>query len=460
MSGKWHVASSLTQADRHLAAAARLRRVLRHDHRRRQLLRSEHADARQRQHRARGEGRPAFFYTDAISDQAVALHRRARARARRTRRSSRTSPTRRRTGRCTRTTRTSPSTRAASTKGWDALRAERLERAGRIGHPRTALEAHRSRPDASRPGPRPSTRPGCCAAWRSTRRRSTAWTRASAASSTRSRRPASSTNTLVIFLADNGACAEDIPQDVTIDELVDKLMIAQSHTRDAASRCTSATTPVACPGPENTYQSYGTAWANLSQHAVPALQALDPRGRHLDAADRALARRHRRQGRDPPHAGLPARHHGDHPRRRPARPIPTTCDGHAVDAARGQIAGAVVRRRRRSSGRRCSGSTRATPRCASASGSWCASYPGPWELYDMDADRTELHDLAAQHPERVADMAGAVRRLGEALRRDSAREDRRADEEPGRDARVLGEGRGAGRRGCPGAGRQALSRQR
>ena len=23
----------------------------------------------------------------------------------------------------------------------------------------------------------------------------------------------------------------------------------------------------------------------------------------------------------------------------------------------------------------------------------------------MDADRTELHDLAAQHPERVADMA-------------------------------------------------------
>ena len=38
-------------------------------------------------------------------------------------------------------------------------------------------------------------------------------------------------NTLVIFLADNGACAEDIPEDVTIDELVDKLMIAQSHTR-------------------------------------------------------------------------------------------------------------------------------------------------------------------------------------------------------------------------------------
>ena len=32
-------------------------------------------------------------------------------------------------------------------------------------------------------------------------------------------------------------------------------------------------------------------------------------------------------------------------------------------------------------------------------------YPEAWELYDMEADRTELHDLAAQHPDRVAEMA-------------------------------------------------------
>jgi arylsulfatase len=29
----------------------------------------------------------------------------------------------------------------------------------------------------------------------------------------------------------------------------------------------------------------------------------------------------------------------------------------------------------------------------------------PWELYDLDRDRTEQHDLAAQHPERVKDLA-------------------------------------------------------
>ena len=32
-------------------------------------------------------------------------------------------------------------------------------------------------------------------------------------------------------------------------------------------------------------------------------------------------------------------------------------------------------------------------------------YLGEWELYDMDADRTELHNLAAAEPERTKRMA-------------------------------------------------------
>ncbi len=32
-------------------------------------------------------------------------------------------------------------------------------------------------------------------------------------------------------------------------------------------------------------------------------------------------------------------------------------------------------------------------------------YNGKWELYDMEADRTEIHDLAAMHPDRVSRMA-------------------------------------------------------
>ena len=41
---------------------------------------------------------------------------------------------------------------------------------------------------------------------------------------------------------------------------------------------------------------------------------------------------------------------------------------------------------------------------------------GPWELYDMKADRTEQHDLAAKQPDRVKAMAGPVGGVGEAAR--------------------------------------------
>jgi arylsulfatase len=34
-----------------------------------------------------------------------------------------------------------------------------------------------------------------------------------------------------------------------------------------------------------------------------------------------------------------------------------------------------------------------------------AVHRGRWELYDMESDRSELHNLAAQHPDRVKDMA-------------------------------------------------------
>jgi arylsulfatase len=32
---------------------------------------------------------------------------------------------------------------------------------------------------------------------------------------------------------------------------------------------------------------------------------------------------------------------------------------------------------------------------------------GPWELYDLEADRTETHDLAAREPARVRELAAA-----------------------------------------------------
>jgi arylsulfatase len=45
-------------------------------------------------------------------------------------------------------------------------------------------------------------------------------------------------------------------------------------------------------------------------------------------------------------------------------------------------------------------------------GSWklVCTRGGPWELYDLAVDRTELNDLAQRHPERVAAMANAFDR--------------------------------------------------
>jgi arylsulfatase len=70
-------------------------------------------------------------------------------------------------------------------------------------------------------------------------------------------------NTLLIFLSDNGACAERHSQGVTARELVDQLMIAKAKTRKGEP-VRLGNDPSLMPGGEDTYQSYGTAWANLS----------------------------------------------------------------------------------------------------------------------------------------------------------------------------------------------------
>ncbi|HEX3868957.1 MAG TPA: sulfatase-like hydrolase/transferase, partial [Pirellulales bacterium] len=48
-----------------------------------------------------------------------------------------------------------------------------------------------------------------------------------------------------------------------------------------------------------------------------------------------------------------------------------------------------------------------------------------WELYDLEADRTELHDLAAQHPERVAAMRASYEAWAAATNRPSPEQPRK-----------------------------------
>ena len=209
-------------------------------------------------------------------------------------------------------------------------------------------------------------------------------------------------DTLVIFLADNGACAEDIPENVTIDELVDKLMIARRTTRSGEPVHFGNDTG-RMPGPENTYQSYGTAWANLSnapfrlyKHWIHEGGIATPLIAHWPNGIAEKGGLRHAPGYLPDIMATIVDASGS--------TYPGEFAGHPVEPLEGQTLLPVFAQ---------DGIERQPMfwehegNAAVRIGRWklVKRFPRAWELYDMDADRTELHDLAAGQPERVAEMA-------------------------------------------------------
>ena len=248
----------------------------------------------------------------------------------------------------------------------------------------------------------PSTRRGCCAAWRCTPRRSIAWTRASAASCDALEETGRLDDTLIVFLADNGACAEDIPENVTVEMMVNELMLARSHTR-AGEPVVFGNLPHLMPGAENTYQSYGVAWANLSntpfrlyKHWTHEGGVSTPVIFHWPNGiqDRGGIRHTPCQLPDVMATVIELA----------GAPYPERHAGNEILPLEGQSLVPVMARD-------------ALPErplfwehegnAAVRLGRWklVREYPGEWELYDMQADRTETNNLAAAHPKVVADLA-------------------------------------------------------
>jgi arylsulfatase len=198
-------------------------------------------------------------------------------------------------------------------------------------------------------------------------------------------------NTLIVFLSDNGACAEWDPFGFDGSSGPDNVL----HTGAALRRM----------GQPGTYHSYGSAWANLCatpwrlyKHytheggiTTPFL-AHWPRGiRGKGAIQHAPAHLVDLLPTFTDVAGA------TYPRQRGDAAVPPPEGVSLVPA----LAGGAVRRKE--------------PICfehegnrAVRDGRWklVALEPGgPWELYDMDADRTELRDLAGAQPQRVRAMA-------------------------------------------------------
>jgi arylsulfatase len=209
-------------------------------------------------------------------------------------------------------------------------------------------------------------------------------------------------DTLVIFLADNGACAEDIPEGVPIEELVEKLMIARSHTRDGRP-VRFGNNPDIMPGPEDTYQSYGTAWANLSntpfrlyKHWIHEGGISTPLIFHWPQGITQRGAIRHTPGYLPDIMATVLDVTGID--------YPAEWDGHPVAPLEGHPLTTAFER---DAGERPPMFWEHEGNAAVRIGRWklVRKHPGPWELYDMELDRTETTDLASQHPERVADMA-------------------------------------------------------
>lgn len=210
-------------------------------------------------------------------------------------------------------------------------------------------------------------------------------------------------NTVIVFLADNGGCAEGIPRDVPAAELVEMLSIARSHTRDG-KEVRLGNRPEIMPGGEDTYQSYGTAWANLSntpfryyKHWTHEGGIATPLIVHWPSGIEAAGELRQSPGQLPDIMATILD--------LTASEYPAQCNGHDILPMEGSSLVGVFDQ---------DGPERGPlfweheGNAAVRKGKWklVRSYPGPWELYDMETDRTEMFDLADRLPDRVRNMAG------------------------------------------------------
>jgi arylsulfatase A-like enzyme len=200
-------------------------------------------------------------------------------------------------------------------------------------------------------------------------------------------------NTLVVFLSDNGGCAEEIgPRGLGGGFPLE--------TREGAP-IRLGNDPSILPGGEDTYASYGLEWAGLSNTpfrryksfvheggiATPMIVSwpsrigpgiTDEQGHVIDVMPTLLEL-----------AGAA---------------YPETYDGNAIRPAAGRSLLPVFEGGAR--GEALYGWEHEGNR-AVRQGRWklVSRYPDDWELYDMDADRLETNDLAAEMPDKVAELA-------------------------------------------------------
>jgi len=204
-------------------------------------------------------------------------------------------------------------------------------------------------------------------------------------------------NTLVMFLADNGGCAEELGPKAQGLHVPDK-----THKGEPVRR---GNIPTIAPGPETTYQSYGVPWANASNTPFRLYKHWVHEG---GISSPFLARW---SGKIKPGA---ISHEPGH-----LIDLMATCVDVAGARYPGERKGQSVQPMEGVSlqpAMRGGKLTRRNPifwehegNRAVRQGRWklVSKFPGTWELYDLEADRTETTDLADKHPDRTKELAAA-----------------------------------------------------
>ena len=207
-------------------------------------------------------------------------------------------------------------------------------------------------------------------------------------------------NTLIFFLADNGGCAEEIDE-AWGAYLVGR--IAHEETRDGR-KVRFGNNPAELPGGEDTYQSYGAAWANLSntpfreyKHWVHEGGIATPLIVHWPEGitDRDTLRHQPAQLPDIMATCLAAA----------GVPQPDSRDSCAVKPLEGFSMLPIFED---ADGLRAVLYWEHEGNRAVRKGRWklVCKHPGDWELYDMVEDRTELNNLSSVHTEIVSELRG------------------------------------------------------